>query len=163
MDVGTLLFSFRGRLNRAKWWLSNLLLVVLYIVIIVLSLVIPSATVGTILGIAYAIVYIWIVLAAGTKRLHDINRSGAWLLVFIGGPILLFVVFIAMAGVTAGLALLGGGENLDTAALAQVGVVGLVLGLVYLALCIWALVWFGCLRGTVGANQYGPDPLAPGM
>jgi uncharacterized membrane protein YhaH (DUF805 family) len=24
---------------------------------------------------------------------------------------------------------------------------------------IWALIWFGCLRGTVGPNQYGPDPL----
>jgi uncharacterized membrane protein YhaH (DUF805 family) len=26
-------------------------------------------------------------------------------------------------------------------------------------LFIWALIWFGCLRGTVGPNQYGPDPL----
>ena len=24
---------------------------------------------------------------------------------------------------------------------------------------VWALIWFGCLRGTVGPNQYGPDPL----
>ena len=26
---------------------------------------------------------------------------------------------------------------------------------------LWALVELGCLRGTIGRNQYGPDPLAP--
>jgi len=29
------------------------------------------------------------------------------------------------------------------------------------AINIWALVELGCLRGTIGANQYGSDPRAP--
>ncbi len=29
------------------------------------------------------------------------------------------------------------------------------------AINIWMLVELGCLRGTIGGNQYGGDPLAP--
>jgi len=38
--------------------------------------------------------------------------------------------------------------------------IGLVFSLASLAVSIWAFVELGCLRGTVGTNQYGPDPLA---
>jgi uncharacterized membrane protein YhaH (DUF805 family) len=31
--------------------------------------------------------------------------------------------------------------------------------LVSLALMIWGFVELGCLRGTVGPNRFGPDPL----
>jgi uncharacterized membrane protein YhaH (DUF805 family) len=36
------------------------------------------------------------------------------------------------------------------------------LWLIALALSIWCLVELGFLRGTAGANAYGPDPLASG-
>lgn len=36
----------------------------------------------------------------------------------------------------------------------------MIFGLASLAISIWALVELGFLRGTVGANRYGPDPLA---
>jgi len=29
------------------------------------------------------------------------------------------------------------------------------------AILIWAFVDLGCLRGSIGQNKYGPDPLAP--
>jgi uncharacterized membrane protein YhaH (DUF805 family) len=38
---------------------------------------------------------------------------------------------------------------------------GFVLHLVAFAITVWAFVELGCLRGTVGPNQYGPDPLEP--
>ena len=38
---------------------------------------------------------------------------------------------------------------------------GFVLHLVSFAITVWAFVELGCLRGTVGPNQYGPDPLEP--
>ena len=162
MDFGSLLFSFRGRINRAKWWLSVLVVFVIAIVVNVLSAVFSSGAIATILGLVYLVLWIWISLAAGTKRLHDLNRSGAWLVLFIGAPILLFIILIALAGLGAGLAILGGGTP-DVTALAHVGIAGTVIGLIWLGLGIWALVWFGCLRGTVGPNLYGPDPLAPAM
>jgi uncharacterized membrane protein YhaH (DUF805 family) len=39
--------------------------------------------------------------------------------------------------------------------------VGLVFGLIALAIWIWAFVELGCLRGTIAGNPYGPDPVAP--
>ena len=39
-------------------------------------------------------------------------------------------------------------------------VIASVLGLAAFAIGVWAFVELGCLRGTIGANQYGPDPLA---
>jgi uncharacterized membrane protein YhaH (DUF805 family) len=38
---------------------------------------------------------------------------------------------------------------------------GFVLHLVSFAITVWAFVELGCLRGTVGPNRYGPDPLEP--
>jgi uncharacterized membrane protein YhaH (DUF805 family) len=35
----------------------------------------------------------------------------------------------------------------------------LIFGLVILVLSLWGLIELGFLRGTVGPNQYGPDPL----
>jgi uncharacterized membrane protein YhaH (DUF805 family) len=36
-----------------------------------------------------------------------------------------------------------------------------VLGVVAFVLCLWGLVELLCLRGTRGPNRFGPDPLAP--
>src|SRR5438874_595559 len=76
-------------------------------------------------------------LAVGIKRLHDRDKSGWWMLVFYGIPAVLGIV----------------GFYLDEPA-------NTLLGLVALLIYIWAFVELGCLRGTIGANQYGPDPLA---
>lgn len=37
----------------------------------------------------------------------------------------------------------------------------MLISLVSLALSLWAFVELGCLRGTIGPNQYGADPIAP--
>ena len=41
----------------------------------------------------------------------------------------------------------------------QTGNAAYVLQLAAFAISIWALVELGFLRGTVGPNRYGPDPL----
>lgn len=71
------------------------------------------------------------------RRLHDRDRSGSWLLVFYGLPA--FLGYLAGTGET-------GWRS--------------VLALASLAISIWGFVEMGCLRGTVGPNEYGPDPLA---
>ena len=96
-------------------------------------------------------------MAAGAKRLHDLNRTAAWLVLFVLGPVVLIILFFVIAGMDVVLALATG--DLDAATLARVGAIGAILGLLWLILAIWALIWLGCLRGTVGPNQYGPDPL----
>ena len=90
----SLLFSFQGRINRAKFWLVH---VVMWIVLgIVFGVIFGGAAmsqpdpakmmqgVGTGASIVLAVVYvlcIWIGLAVGVKRWHDRNKSGWWVLI----------------------------------------------------------------------------------
>ena len=87
-----LLFSFNGRINRAKFWLGTVCLLVVYIILAVIS----SATMGQdgpgIIGIIVLIIYIamiWPSVALGVKRFHDRDKSGWWVLIslvpIIGG------------------------------------------------------------------------------
>jgi uncharacterized membrane protein YhaH (DUF805 family) len=34
-----------------------------------------------------------------------------------------------------------------------------ILGMGFLGVGVWFFIEFGCLRGTIGANRYGPDPV----
>jgi uncharacterized membrane protein YhaH (DUF805 family) len=158
MNWGHILFSFNGRINRAKWWLAVLVMIILSVLAAILGAIIGSEGASNALAFIAWLITLWISLAAGAKRLHDLNRSAAWLVVFVGAPILLIIIFFGIAGMSVGAALISG-QELDPAELARIGGVGLIIGVLYLAVVVWALIWFGCLRGTVGPNQYGPDPL----
>ncbi len=156
INWGNLLFGFSGRINRAKWWLAVLIYVIIGVVAAIIAAVVGE-TVGNLVTLAAVIPQIWIALAAGAKRLHDLNRTGAWLVLFVLGPVVLLILFFVIAGMDVLLALAAG--DLDATTLARIGTTGAILSLLWLILAIWALIWFGCLRGTVGPNQYGPDPL----
>ena len=81
-------------------------------------------------------------------------------MLFVGGPILLLIVSLVAAGVSIG-ATAFSGETLDVSQLMRLGGFALIIFALWLGLAIWAFVWFGCLRGTIGPNDYGPDPLQP--
>jgi uncharacterized membrane protein YhaH (DUF805 family) len=140
MNIFNLLFTYDGRINRAKFWIAVLAFVVISIVIVML-LFIP------VLGwIAAALGYIAMLVAGvmvGIKRLHDRDKTGWWMLLFVGVPVVL-------GGVTAGM-----NFYLDE----DVSTGGTLLSMLSLAISIWAFVELGCLRGTDGPNAYGPDPL----
>jgi uncharacterized membrane protein YhaH (DUF805 family) len=122
----SLLFSFQGRVNRAKFWLVHLAMWLVTAVVFgsifggAAMTSDPAAafeSVGMVPGLVLAVVYVlmvWIGLAIGVKRWHDRNKSGWWIL-------------ISLVPVIGGL---------------------------------WYLIECGFLRGTVGPNTYGPDPLA---
>jgi len=128
MDIVSLLTSFEGRINRAKWWLGLLILVIVqwivwYIIAMTMGVDMMATNdpaqmeqTMTAVGIPVAIVsllFLYPTLALYTKRWHDRGKSGWWTLIIL-------------------IPLIGG---------------------------IWALIELGILRGTVGPNQYGPDPL----
>jgi uncharacterized membrane protein YhaH (DUF805 family) len=145
MDYSTLLFSFTGRINRAKYWLGVGLLLAYWIVVgIVLSILFyglggPGYILAIAAGAAAAIGAFWAGLGIGIKRLHDRAKSGWWLL-----------LFWVLPGILTGVGTAAGSESL-----------GLLLSLASFAVSIWGFVEIGCLRGTEGPNQYGPDPLPP--
>ena len=137
VDLVNLLFSFQGRINRAKYWLAVLIYLFLTIVLGLLAAFTASFAIGALLAIVVYIPMLISGIAVGIKRLHDRNKSGWWLLLFYLAPAVL-----SWAGTAFG------------------GMMNTLLSLVSFALSLWALVELGILRGTVGPNQYGPDPLA---
>ncbi|MDE2133146.1 MAG: DUF805 domain-containing protein [Alphaproteobacteria bacterium] len=174
MSFTNYLFSFQGRINRAKLWLFILIGIAWEIVIVTVMMAsfgaasvsdlalghaTPSAlTLGMTGMIAAAAVvllflaYLYAAVAVTVKRLHDRNKGAAWLLVFWVLPIGLEIAGIAVAGV-----------GVATAAHDQAPQMSLIV-LPFVAaavgVAIWAFVELYCLRGTAGDNRFGADPLA---
>lgn len=136
MDITNLLFTFQGRVNRGKYWLAVLIYVIAMAIAVALALTVP--VIGWFLAIIIYVVAAVSGVFVGIKRLHDRDKSGWWLLLFYLAP-----------GVLSGLGQASG-----------MGTTFSVTSLISLAISIWMFVELGCLRGTVGDNQYGPDPLA---
>jgi uncharacterized membrane protein YhaH (DUF805 family) len=140
-------FSFRGRANRARYWLTVLSIVGVFIAT---GLVASILTHIPLLGILGAIVLLVVIpaalvvsLANTARRLHDRGKSAWWVLVFQGVP---FLLSLLQELLTVG----SGSGAVGPAAL---------LTLIALPFWIWALVELGILKGTDGPNKYGEDPL----
>jgi uncharacterized membrane protein YhaH (DUF805 family) len=134
VDFGSLLFSFQGRINRAKYWIATITYISVTIALVGLGFFFRFDTIFFIIA---AIVFVAVTVsgvAVGLKRLHDRDMSGWWLLIFYLLPPVLD----------------GLGRALG---------IPIIFSLAGSAISIWALVVLGFLRGTSGANQYGPDPL----
>jgi uncharacterized membrane protein YhaH (DUF805 family) len=51
------------------------------------------------------------------------------------------------------------GKDVSPPEINAVGVSAIILLIVSMIVSLWFFVEFGCLRGTIGANRYGPDPV----
>jgi len=146
MNPFAMLFDFRGRINRARFWLSLVIYVIFFTAAIAIASV-TSSSLDTILLVAL-FAYVPMAMSAvavGIKRLHDRDKS-AWWLVLFAAPMVLPFVAAALA---------------DAVAAPESSLIFTVAQYVGFAITIWAFVELGCLRGTIGANQHGSDPLAP--
>jgi len=143
MSMKQLLFSFRGRLNRKRYWMTVIVTMAVIILLLLLALVMMReqrfefAALTVVILLLLYIPLIWIGLAIGAKRLHDRDKSAWWLL-----------VFYVLPGILSSL-----GNQMDDLGF-------LILHVVSFAITVWAFVELGCLRGALGPNQYGPDPLS---
>ncbi len=132
----TTLFSFEGRINRKKYWLSALLFHallffalfaiggVLFVIAIALSVDVsvpgranPRGSILPFVIFLFFVVVVggfstWVSLALHVKRYHDLGKSGLWVL----------IAFIPLG-------------------------------------VIWTTIECGFFPGQTGKNQYGPDPL----
>ena len=104
--------TFSGRAPRSEFWFWVLFEVLVSIVANILDVAIfPFSDVSPLNAIVSVALFLPS-LAVSVRRLHDIDRTGWWVLI-------------------------------------SLTVIGVVL----------LLIW-NCLRGTIGANRFGPDPLA---
>lgn len=127
-------FGFRGRANRAKFWLIPLVPLLASVALAALIFSVTDGPIGSLsagLLVLGGVATIWVGLAVSVRRLHDRNKSGHWAWLYLGVPALL------------------NGLSSDPTGLTLIGFV----------ITIWYLVDCGFLRGTRGPNRYGPDPL----
>ena len=102
MDWTTLLFSFNGRINRAKYWLAVLIYMVVWTAFIAGCLIwLGGMSIDNLLSFAGTALLLWLIgvillvagtwsgLAVGVKRLHDRDKSGWWILLYWLGPSIL--------------------------------------------------------------------------
>ena len=144
MTLVRLLFDSDGRINRAKYWFVMSAALVTASLPTLLFGPLDSSSPASFLAYGGFLVSIALSLTAPIKRLHDRGKHGpSWLALYYFGP----VVFFAMANLAG-----------------KIGVMPNVASLVFfigaLALLAWMFVDLGCLPGTVGSNEYGPDPLS---
>ena len=175
MDWTWYLFQFDGRINRALFWQALLIVVLLASLLGLIGQAIhvlngqrsltsslsfsfdfalddlfkvvdprtyrllPSADRPTLILKALGTsLFLWIYLATAIKRLHDRDRSGWWIVPFFVVPGLFTQFSDLLPDSNWGLAFV------------------LAMQIPWL----WGLVEMFGLRGSLGSNRFGPDPLA---
>ena len=165
---------FSGRATRAEFWWWVLAVVIVSIVVSIVDGFIAAATGGNIDGVLSGIFTLAVLLpnlAVTVRRLHDIGKSGWWLLVWIVlglGPwlILAGLVIGAVYGSLYIASLASGPVDLFAGLLTRFALIWIlaILGLIFailvsLVIAIWEIIWLA-RQGETGPNRYGPDPRA---
>ncbi len=140
--VREIVSSFQGRLARNTFWVAVVASYVIMLVVAALIGALAELAGGSgedisPLAVFSPLLWIWVLAAIGTKRLHDFGWSGLWLLIPVASGMLLTK-------------LLG---------LASILTTSILFGGTAIAACV--LLALGLPRGTPGPNRYGPDPLKP--
>lgn len=145
--LGEKYLTFSGRAARSEYWFFWLFVVLVSLGLTILLTMMEAAHAGTgiLLFVGLKILFSLFVflpnIAVGVRRLHDIDRSGWWLLL----PLAMMVAGGIVAAIAA-----GGGHGGEALGLAVLG--GFTL------LGCGVLLVFTLLPGTDGSNRYGPDP-----
>ena len=160
--------EFKGRACRSEfWWFVLLILLIevgLYFIyglsmipLLVKGQFNASSITGmslpfTIVMLVFELAFLLPSLAVTTRRLHDRNKSGWWLVIYYVLTLICLVpmfLFYTMADHS---------EQFNDTITYVLAFVFFILAILLFALAVVLLVWF-CQRGTIGPNKYGPDPL----
>ncbi|MGN8853213.1 DUF805 domain-containing protein [Anaerobiospirillum succiniciproducens] len=130
-------FNWQDRACRSEFWWFYLATVAIGIIA---SLFNTIPLIGQVISLVINIAIWWLSIVASIRRLHDIDKSGFWILLPSGASI----VGITMLAI----GLFGGSDLLFA--------LGIIVGLGGTGYMIFLLVQ----PGTPGPNKYGPNPLA---
>jgi uncharacterized membrane protein YhaH (DUF805 family) len=129
VDILRLFFSFYGRIGRAKYWAGWVgAYAVIGVAMAAWAFLPPSSTVSGVAGLI-SMMAVFTLIPICVKRLHDLDITGWWVLVFLG------LYSFAVAGIR---------DQMAT----QIGSVILFI----------AVVWLGSTKGEAGGNRRGPAP-----
>jgi uncharacterized membrane protein YhaH (DUF805 family) len=156
----SVLFSFKGRINRAQYWLGCVVLGVALVLSLILAALLTGASFSPsktdpasmlravggfgLMLFVIMLAFCWSAYAIQTKRFHDRGRSGLWGLapLAISVPLMLSIVGGALSGKPF--------EQVAQEAMFWFN----ILSLINLAM----LVDLGLLAGVEGPNKYGDPP-----
>jgi len=137
--------TFKGRARRREYWMFVLFNLIFGIIASILDIIIgdtfknPMTGLGTNYGYIYLLYALFVFipgLAVLVRRLHDIGKSGWFLL-------MQSIITIVTIVIGVGLMYING--------------VFLLILLIPFAISIWFLVLL-CTDSSVGPNKYGPNP-----
>ena len=143
MDFGYILTSTEGRIPRSQWWAGALVLVVIGFALgLLIAWLFGPTALGLVATLVLQVVLLYPSYAISAKRFQDRDKPGGLALIGIGLGIVQTLT-----------RLLGLSNPMAPTA------VDWILNILLLIVGIWYLIELGCLRGTIGENRYGPDPL----
>jgi uncharacterized membrane protein YhaH (DUF805 family) len=139
MNWAYLLNGFHGRIGRQTFWIAMIVLTVVELIFHLIAEEIQGDRLSAIVDLAFT----YPEFAVAIKRAHDRDLP-VWLLgIFFGaGAVLDLLTVLGIAGSDEAPSMLS-----------------LAIAVPFTVFGIALLVELGFRRGTVGPNQYGPDPL----
>ena len=140
MDWAYLLNGFHGRIGRQTFWIAMGVLTVAEIVVHLIADEFQGDRLGAIVDLAFT----YPEFAIALKRAHDRDLP-VWLLGIFFGASAVLDLFTVLG--------ISGTDETPSMLSLMIAVPFAVFGLAL-------LIELGFRRGTVGPNQYGPDPLA---
>jgi len=140
LDFKSLFTSRDGRINRAKFWVGAVSLLIVWFMI---YFVFGSSVFGRIVELMVAIGLFYPAYVVAAKRFHDRDRPGQTAL--CGLVPALIAILLYTFGLT--------GDPTGANA------IGWICRLIYLGVGLWFAIELGLLKGTPGPNRYGGDPL----
>ena len=145
-------FNFTGRARRSEYWS-----IVFFIPVVAGLAFIPY------IGQVFPLLFFILTLSVTIRRLHDIGKSGWWVLMFTLVPLLSLLVFFISIGISASIIPTEGmgaseeqnefmGDLFFVISLFTISVIAMVVTI--------GVIWFSN-KGDTGQNIYGPDPRQP--
>ena len=142
--------KFSGRSTRAEYWWWFL-----FYTLVGTGASTLDRAVFPVFSIMIGLAFLLPNLAVSVRRLHDINRTGLWLLwwglmIIVPYIIMIVGIFTAFEGIWEG--------KWDDTGSWGVLILGVALTLIAsLLIFIWWIIWF-VKQGDLGHNKFGPDP-----
>jgi len=165
-SFGQFYFLPSGRISRSQYWLKFVLPYIGIIIVLQLMSVLSSSSsplhiLSSILIFIFSLVVVWPSLVVMIKRIHDRNKSG-WFCLILYVPLTIFIILLII-WLAALLVAIGAGSTASAPAIGAFAVFVMILGFVCAGITIWFFIEFGCMRGTIGPNRFGPDPVRSKM